>query len=236
MATLGLARILQLFVVQFGMGVFFIYLAGKILSKNRSRLNISLSLLYIFTAIGLFINVIYSLIFNEAIVVVLNFITNFSLMFALIFLLSTNLIILKSEMIFTKKYQITLAGTYAIALLLMIVFYPLGGGVSINESTDWAPVWHLPLFIYFIIIITSFCVVPILYTAVKIYSKFEDEVLKKRWTYFIIGTVGLLIYLYGVYINNLIDHPMARFAFSLFDLTVFLWVYLIYYGIGRQIE
>jgi bacteriorhodopsin len=85
-------------------------------------------------------------------------------------------------------------------------------------------------------IITIFSVIPILYTALKIYNKFEDKTLKERWVYFIIGTVGLIIYLYGVYINNLINLPTARFAFSLFGLTVFVWMYLIYYGIGRQIE
>lgn len=234
--SLGLARILQLFVVQLAMGIFFIYLGGKILLKNNRRLNISLSLLYIFTAFGLFINVIYSLIEIEEIVVILNFITNFSISFGLIFLLSTNLIILKSEVIFSKYDQIKIALPYAIFLLLMILFYPFGAGVTINESTGWAPVWHPPLFVYFMTIITIFSVIPILYTALKIYSKFEDKTLKKRWIYFIIGTVGLIIYLYGVYINNLINLPTARFVFSLFGLTVFVWMYLIYYGIGRQIE
>lgn len=236
MLSLELARILQLFVVQLAMGVFFIYLSGKILLKNKSRLNISLSLLYIFTAFGIFINVFYSLIEIEEVVVILNFITNFLISFGLIFLLSTNLIILKSEVIFTKKDQIKIALPYAIFLFLMILFYPFDAGVTINKSTGWAPVWHLPLFVYFVAVITIFSVIPILYTALKIYSKFEDYKLRKRWIYFIIGTVGLITYLYGVYVNNLINQPTARFVFSLFGLTVFVWMYLIYYGIGRQIE
>ncbi|TFF90021.1 MAG: hypothetical protein EU548_05160, partial [Promethearchaeota archaeon] len=165
--NLDLTMILQIFVVLPITGLFFLYLIIKILRKNHSRLNISLSLLYILTGLGILLNLIYSLIRNDIIVVVLNFITNFSTCFGLIFLFSTNQIMLKSEIIFTKTKQALIVTFYGILLFLMIIFYPFGGGVTINESTDWKPVWNFPIFIYLTLVITICAVIPIIITSIR---------------------------------------------------------------------
>jgi hypothetical protein len=234
--NLDLPKILQIFVVQPILGLFFVYFIVKILKKNKSRLNISLSLVYILTALGVVLNIIYSLISNELIVTILNFITNFSTLLSLVFLFCTNQILLKSKIIFTKLKQGLVVGIYALLLFLMILFYPFGEGITINESTDWRPVMRLPLFIYVMVFITVCAIIPILITSYQIYHQFEDDDLKKRWAYFIIGVLGLIIFLYSIFINNFINNPTLRVIFSIYALSVVIWLFLIYYGIGRQID
>jgi hypothetical protein len=233
---LDLARILQLFVIQLIIALFFVYLAFRILKKNKSRLNISFSLFYILTAIGAFINIIYSVIDNEIAVTTLNFITNFCVSFSLIFLYTTNQIILKSEVVFTKKDQLKITVLYGILLFLTVLFYPFGQGVIINESTNWKPLWKLPFFLYVVAIDTIIATIPILLTSIKIFREFKDEDLKKRWIFFLIGLGGLFAYMYGVFLNNFLNQSLFRTIFTIYSLTVVLWVYLIYYGIGRQIK
>ena len=233
---LDLARVLQLFVIQLFIGLFFLYLIFKILKKNKSRLNITFSLFYLFPAIGLFLNIIYSLIDSEIIVLLLNFLTNFSISFGVIFLYNTNKIILESGVVYSKHEQLKIVILYAILLFLMIIFYPFGQGVIINEGTNWKPVWKLPFFIYLIAILTIFALIPVLRTSIKIYGAFKDEDIKKRWRFFLIGVIGLFVYMYVGFLNNLINDDLFRIIFSIFGLTFIIWVYLIYYGIGRQIK
>jgi hypothetical protein len=229
-------NILYYFIVLPIFALFSIYFIVKILKKNKTRLNISFSLVYILTALGVILNIVYSLIKVELIVTILNFITNFSTLLGLIFLFCTNQILLKSKLVFTKLKQTLVVAIYAILLFLMIIFYPFGGGITINESTDWKPVMHLPLFIYVIVIITVCAVIPILITSYQIYQQFEDDNLKKRWAFFIIGTLGIIMFLYNIFINNFMNYPIIRSIFNIHALSVFVWLFLIYYGIGRQID
>jgi hypothetical protein len=233
---LDIARFLQLFVIQLIIALIFIYLGVRILLRNRSRLNLSFSAFYLFTAIGALLNVVYSVINIEIAVIILNFITNFSISFSLIFLYCTNQIILKSEVAYTKDEELKAIGLYGLLLLLMICFYPFGQGVIINKTTNWKPVWRLPFFIYVITVVTVVAIIPIIISAIKIYKKFENKQLKSKWIYFMVGLAGLFTYMYGAFINNLLNNQIFRLIFSLFGLTVVVWVYLIYYGIGRQIE
>ncbi|MFO8017440.1 MAG: hypothetical protein R6U96_02295 [Promethearchaeia archaeon] len=232
---LGLIRILQVFVFQLFIGLFFLYLSYRILKKNRSRLNITFSLFYIFPAVGLLLNVVYSLIDIESVVVTLNFLTNFCISFGVIFLYCTNKILLESQMVFSKKDQLKVVLIYAGLFALMAILYPFGQGVTINEGTEWKPVWELPLLIY-VFILLSIALILILSTSIKIIKQFKDDTLRKKWRFFIIGVVGLFIYMFGAYLSNYVNQPAFRTGFSLFGLTVILWIYLIYYGIGRQIE
>ena len=151
---LDLTRIIQVYVVQGVICVFFLFLAYKILKRGRQRLNLILSGSYITVAIGLIINFIYAPITNpqlELIVLILYYMTLFYLFLYPAFLLCFILILLKSEKIITTTKQIIIILVYAVILFCM-VFIP--NGVVINASTDWKPVWSWLLFIYVIGVIT----------------------------------------------------------------------------------
>ncbi len=232
---MDLARIIQVYVVQVIIAAFFIFLAYKILKRGKKRLNLTFSGLYIFIALGLIINCIYAPITDESVVLILNFVTNISVGFGVIFLTIFNLILLYSEKVITKKKEVIIISIHGALLMLSIVFLPFGG-ITINESTNWKPVFNLPFFIYLIVVITVMGMIPTLFTSYKIYLEFNDKQLRKKWLFFIIGATGLYIYMYAAFTANILNIPTFRLILSLFGLTVVLWVYLLYYGVGRQLE
>ena len=232
---MDLVRIVQVYVVQVIIAIIFIFLAYKILKRDRKRLNFVFSGLYVFTAIGLVINCIYAPITDESIVLILNFITNFTTAFGTIFLTTFSFIIWFSEKRFTKTKQNVYISIYGILLFLSIIFVP-NGGLIINEETNWKPVWSFQYYFYFISVLTLIAAIPFVYTSLKIYFDFKDLELKKKWLFFMIGAFGLYLYMYMAYTANYLNNPLFRLILSVFGLSVVLWVYLMYFGVGKQLE
>ncbi|MFX1259490.1 MAG: hypothetical protein ACFFAN_16675, partial [Promethearchaeota archaeon] len=110
------------------------------------------------------------------------------------------------------------------------------GGVTINESTDWKPVWSLPFYIYVMVVTGGMATAPNIYYSIKTYKQFEHDILKKRWKYYIIGTCGFYFITYGTFTSNTINIQEIRDAWTIISLSVVLWVYLVYFGVGRQIK
>lgn len=231
---LDLARIIQVYIVQGSIGVFFLILAYKILKRDTKRLNVIFSCFYLSVAAGVFVNFIYVPLTIEAIVLVLYYITIFFFLFAPIFFVVLELILLKSEKVITTAKQLTLIIIYGIVLLCM-VFIP--NGVTINASTEWRPVWSVPYFIYTAIVITIGAIGPTLYLSSKIYKEFEDEKLKKKWGYFMIGLCGLIVLLYGTLVSNTLNDQTFRTIWAIISLVMItIPPYLVYYGVGKELE
>ncbi|MFX1477231.1 MAG: hypothetical protein ACFFCI_03780 [Promethearchaeota archaeon] len=237
------ARIFTVYVAQGILFAFFIFLAYKILKRDRKRLNIIFSLFYLSVAVGLLINFIYAPMEDvalESIVLILNFLTNFFISFSVVFLVIFELILLKSEKVVTFSKQLLVIVLYGVALFCMIFFLSIftpGIGVTINAATFWKPKWELPFFIYVVIVVTLGGIIPTLYLAFRISKKFEDEVLKKKWKFFIIGLVALFIFMYAIYISNFLNNDTIRLVMGGLGLILeIIGGYLIYYGVGRSIE
>ena len=232
---LDLTRIIQVYVVQGVICVFFLFLAYKILKRGRQRLNLILSGSYMTMAIGLIINFIYAPITNpqlELIVLILYYMTLFFLFLYPAFLLCFILILLKSEKIITTTKQIIIILVYAVILFCM-VFIP--NGVVINASTDWRPVWSWLLFIYVMGVVTL-GFVPSFYFSIKIYKEFEEEQIKKKWRYFIMGLIGLYIFAFGSLFANALNIQTFRTIWSIISLIlVIISPISIYMGVGKQI-
>ncbi|TFG08874.1 MAG: hypothetical protein EU539_01010 [Promethearchaeota archaeon] len=227
-------RIIQVYVVQGLIGVFFLYLTYLILKRDKKRLNIIFSGFYIIGAIGVFVNFIYAPLTVELVVLVLYYITIFCFLFAPIFLVVMELILLKSEKVIDNKKQLMIIIIYGL-LVLGMVFIP--NGVIINETTDWKPKWSLPYFLYTVLILSIGAVLPGLYFSKQIYGQFEDEKLKKKWKFFMIGIVGLYVLVYGTLVSNLLNIQTFRLTWSIISLILItIPPYMIYYGVGRQIE
>jgi len=240
MLFLSITRIITVYLVQGLLFAFFLILALKILKRDRKRLNVIFSGFYLSAAIGLLVNFIYAPLENtafETVVLVLNFITNFGTFYSPIFLIVFNLILLKSEKVITTTKQVVVLIIYGIAMFCMIFFiFVPGFGVTLNASTNWTPVWSMPFFIY-LLIIETLAVVPLLYLSFQIYSKFEDVNLKKKWRLFIFGLCALIIFMYGIFVSNWLNIPDFRLIMGIIGLILaIVGGYLIYSGVGRQIE
>ncbi|MHA1525810.1 MAG: hypothetical protein ACTSQD_02160 [Promethearchaeota archaeon] len=149
---LDTTRIIQVYVLQGIIAAFFLYLAYKVLKRDTKRLNLMFSLGFIFAASGILINFIYAPLTNEAVVIVLYYITIFVMFLFGAFFVIFVLMLLKSEKVITPKKQAIYIIIYFVAELCS-VFIP--DGVTINASTEWKPVWSVAMFIYFVSVIRT---------------------------------------------------------------------------------
>lgn len=230
---MDLARFLQIYVIQGGFTVFFFYMAIIILKRGKKRPNLYLSGFYLSTAIGGLINIVYANIFIENIVYLLHFITYYVLCYSLTFLLIFTLILLKPVDKFNTKIQITLLILVGI-LLLGLLFIP--NGIQINQTTNWKPNWSWSFFLYSIIVCSAILIVPTSYYSLKIYFKFENQQLKKKWKYFLMGLFAYFFLYYGTSFSNTLNSDTFRLIWSLISLPTLIALYIIYYGVGRQLE
>ena len=108
-------------------------------------------------------------------------------------------------------------------------------GLTINERTDWHPVYSDLLIIYYLFIFTI-TFIPTLYNSIQIYKSMEDEELKKRWKFFVIGAIELAIYAYTTLITYKITLGLILLPYSIVSFVLILTSsYFLYYGIARKI-
>jgi len=228
---LTFGRIFQVYVVQGFLCVFFCFLAYKIIKRNKKRLNATLSGFYLSVALAMALNMIYASLKFALTVKALNLTTNYSLCIASVFLMLFNLIMYKSQKVITQRIEIAIILIFGCLLLLKFLIL---NNVTINETTNWIPVWNLMYYIYVIIIITATCVITI-YLSFKIYTDIEDKQLKKKWLLFMIGIFGLYTVLYGAFTANFLDILIFRTIWNYYSLTIVLWASLIYFGVIKQL-
>ncbi len=227
------ARFVQIYLVQGGFALFFLYMAYIVLKRGKKHLHLYLSGFYLTTAIGGIINIIYANIFDATIVYIMHFLTYYLFCFSMVFLLLFTLILIKPAEKIKIKFQLLLLVIFGL-LILGLLFIP--NGIIIDESTNWKPDWSWIFFIYSIIVCTSIVILPNLYYSIKIYTKFENEYLKKKWKYFMIGICAYFFLYYGTSFSNTLNNDTFRFIWSLISLPTLISLYLIYHGVGRQLE
>jgi hypothetical protein len=225
-------RIIQIYIVQGLIGLFYFYVAFKVLRRDVKNLHLILSGFYISVGIGVIINMIYASIFNTSIVYLLHFITYYLACYGQVFMLIFILILSKSEKIITIKIQLMLIVSFGI-LFFGLWFIP--GGIQINETTNWLPVWSWEFLIYSYIICTFFTFIPTIYYSRSIYIKLENKKLKQKWMFFVVGLFSYYILYYGTSLSNTLNNPVSRLIWSIISLFLIPLSYLIYYGVGRQL-
>lgn len=233
LAAMSLSRILQVYVLQLGMGIFLLIMGLLILKRDKKKLNAVLSMYFFFVFAGTLLNVIYAPLTDIPIATFLSYMTVFCLMFSMVFLLAFNLIILRSEKLFDTKKQLVLITVYG-ALLLLGMLIP--DGIIIKESNEYIPYWTLPYYAYITTIAVIGAIIPTLYTSLKIYTHFKDPDLKRKWRYYILGISAYFIDSQAISFANYLNDPTFRLIWNIIALTLFISAYLIYYGVGKQIE
>ena len=229
---IDIARFIQVFLVQGLAGLFFLFIAYRILKRESKGPNLILSGFYLSVAFAVIINVIYAFILVESVVHILHFLTYYLLCLSLIFLLVFVLLVDKSDKVITPKIQLGLIITFGV-LLLGLWFIP--NGIVINASTDWKPEWSWPFLTYSFIICSSIAIVPTTYYSLKLYLKFEYKELKKKWKYFLVGIFAYFFLYYGTSISNTLADPTFRLIWSLASLPALISLYFVYYGVAKQL-
>jgi len=178
---------------------------------------------------------IYAVMSNELMILILNFLTNFFIFFGTVFIFIGNMIILESTVIFSVKRQNRYIFYYGISLLIgMLVILIFFDGVSINPLGY--PIWNPIFFIYVISLVSCFSIIPMIYTTLKIYFSFETKQLKRKWLNHLIGALGGITILYLILISNLLDNATYRLIISLVGISIVVWAFLMYRGIGFKLK
>lgn len=230
---MDIARFLQIYIIQGGFALFFLYMAYIVLKRGKKRANLYLSGFYLSNTIGAIINIIYANIFEETIVYILHFATYYFLCFSLAFLLIFILILLKPPSKINKRIQFLFLLLFGL-ILLGLLFIP--SGIIINQSTNWKPDWSWIFLICSIIVCSGMAIFPISYYSIKIYKKLGNVQLKRKWKYFLIGVSAYFSLYYGTSLSNTLNNDTFRFFWSLISLPTLISLYLIYHGVGRQLE
>jgi hypothetical protein len=238
-------RFILIPVVQGIMIIYFLSITYQILKRRRQRLNLIFAGFFICTIIGNTLNMIYFFLQIEIIIIILNFLTNYFMVFGVYFILTVNRIILESTIIFSVKKQNLNILYYGFILFLgMFILLILGQiidpelpflGISINPET-FAPVWGLIFLIFVISFSAIFVVIPIIRTSLRIYISFETKALKKKWLNYFVGSLGVFSIYYLINIANWLDDNNFKLIVSIYAISVILWVSLMYYGIGFKLK
>lgn len=230
--TMDIARFIQIFLVQGLAGLFYLFIAYRILKKDNQSLNRVLSSFYICVAFAVILNIIYAFIFIEEVVYILHVTTYYLLCFPLIFLLVFVLILLKSDVFFTRKYQFILIIAFGIMLMGL---WLIPNGVVINESTNWKPDWSWTYLLYSITVCSLFAIIPTIVLSIKLYQKFEYKELKNKLKYFLLGISGYFFLYFGTSISNTLNDPMFRLIWSLLSLPALVSLYFVYFGVVKNL-
>lgn len=225
--------IIPVFVSQLFVSSIFFIMAFKILRRNNSQLGIIIFCFYISVAMAFVINLIliFSIKTNPTIYI-LSFISIFLLFFSNIFFFLFNLLLLKHELI-KIKLQVAIIISYGVVVMILLL---LPGGLIIDETTNWRGYWTFSYCITLIIFFTCVIFIPSIILLIKIYSSFEDDDLKKKWRYFVIGYCGNVEAFYGYLFYLATTDPFIKMIIAINSLIVIPAGILIYFGIAQQLK
>ena len=233
---MDLTRFITVYIVQLGMGLVYLFIGLLIIKRSRKRLNQIFSYFYFMAASAAIVNVIYAPLKLQTTVKFLNVVTIFLFSYAVLYLFVVCLIIWKSETVITVKRNNIIALVYFILLVVLFPIAFFADGVTINESTDWKPVWSFLFVSYLLIVVTSFIFIPLIYVLIRVYGSIEDKELKKRWLFFILGILPYFAFLYLISVSNFLNDPTFRIITSIIGLFLFPSAFLLYYSIVRHLE
>ena len=195
-----------------------------------------LFMFYLMTAFGFIFNIVVVLISLTEIEWISTFVyslVSFFLLFPQIYLVLFVLKLLVNPIDFNKKKQRIYLILFSI-LSILIVMIP--GGITVNESTNWAPCYSWMLLITIYIFYSSFISIPAIVNLTKLLKTFEAKLLRRRLLLFYYGTIGVIVGIYGVALYNTWDEPTFKVIWSLIQVILIpTTTLLIYYGVGKNL-
>ena len=215
---------------------FFIYIAYLVYKRTLSQATKMLFLFYLLTAFGFVFNIVVVLISLTEIEWISTFaysLVSFFLLFPQIYLVRFILKLLVNPIDFNKKkHRIYLLSFCIISFVIVMI----PGGITVNESTNWAPSYSWVLLITIYIFYSSFISIPAMVNLTKLLKTFEDKLLRRRLLLFYYGTIGVIVGIYGAALYNTWDDPVFKVIWGLIQLILIpTTTLLIYYGVGKNL-
>jgi hypothetical protein len=114
------------------------------------------------------------------------------------------------------------------------MFFP--GGISLDESNNWRPMFSWYFFILLAFFYTITILIPTIHYSVKLYSFFQAQNLKRKYRNFMMGVFGMLFVIYGAALFNTWQNDLFRVIWSIITISLITpSAFLIYFGIGPKL-
>ena len=229
------SRAIMIFIGQVGIILIFSFLTYRILKRNRKILSLLISAFLISIIIASALNIAYSLIPEYSLKIILHIFTNFFNFWGIGFLYLTNKILLESQAIYTNRKRIRYLTYYGFIYLIgMFLVAYLTEGVIFDSSGY--PVWNIYFYIFMILVVYGFSIIPTIVTAIRILTKFTKGELRSKYIRLFIGIIGFSPLPILVFTANYLNVTEIRAIISLLFLTILIWAYMFYSGLGRQLK
>ncbi len=225
-------RVIGIFIVNGVVILFFLIIFIKLWRRQKNRYSMLFSMVYLFNAIGLGLNIIYAFLTSEIPIITLDFFMMYLTLMGQIFALLFNLNLLKSITTLTAKKQKLIFIGYAIALFLAL-YFPMD--TTINA--EFIPRYSWTKFLVMILFYFGAFFIPIVYTIMLVYKTIETKELKTRWLFYLYGYLFLGFALANGFLYATWDNEIYR-SFSIYFLLISTIIggYLLYYGVGKSLK
>lgn len=222
-------RILTIYIAQLIFSGILLFIAYKILRRNRNRLTLTLSGFYFSLSIGLILNAVYPPLNNKDLVTIIYIIAAYFILLSPIFVVLFNINLLQVG----KENSLRKWASYIILYTFSLIFcLNIPGGITILEEPYFRPLFAWEFLIILYLFISIFMVIPLIITSLKLFKSFKDPKLKKKLGFFFIGSFGLIFSLCVVVLYNAFRHdPIIRSIISIIgSFIMLLSAGLIYYA------
>jgi len=118
--------------------------------------------------------------------------------------------------------------------IIIFITLSIPGGYTINEKTNWRPVWTLWYFLIVLIINICFIQIPFIVLCFKLNSLFEDKDIKKKLRLWFAGFEGYCIGMFGVFLNNTVSNNLFQIIWPVIGTTLAIVSGLIIYRAWGQ--
>ena len=238
--------VLQVFLIYGVIFILFTFLGIKALIRKRTRVSITLSLVFLIPALGILANILYRAIDSYEFNLIGNVITITLSCLGLINIYFFMAIISDSQMGFSLGKQVGIFVIYA-ALLSVLFFIPKGvefeyNGVpgiegfnarSLDPLDLGVPVWSTPFFLYGLIL-SQLVVGILIVTVAKQYRQFGGNIYGKKYIRTILGMILMDMAIVGSFVFNWLNTPLGRQINLFVGICIIPAAILLYLGLKEE--
>lgn len=239
--------ILQVYGIYGALFILFAFLGVALLVRKRTRVSITLSLVFFIPAIGILINILYRAIDRYEFNLIANKLTIIFACLGLINILSFIMIIRESNKAYTVQTQII---TFLIYLGLLLGLFLIPNGVEFEykgvagltgyntrrlEPLDLGVPVYSTIFFLYGMIVSQTVMGFIVFQGIKLYQEMgKNSLYRQKYIRTLIGLILMDIYIIGSFIFNWWNNPTGRNIHLIMSLCIIPATIFLYLGLKQE--
>ncbi len=227
-----IVRLLLVYFVKGFIGVFFLFLAFKLVKRDKSRLTLNISTYFLTGSIALILNAIqiplriydFSYAFYYIIIYLIAIAPAFLIFYEL------DLLDVKNRWSIRKQFIVFII--YSVVIVLILFFVQ---GITFQPADNiWIPFWSWELFLTLVLFISLGYIVPNFILCYLVIRRFKQNWLKKRLITLVVSNNGLLFILIGTALYNTWNNATYSYIWPFLAMSFIPLSIMLYYSIVHQ--